>query len=91
MQPLKCVRVEYLPMLKRCRTAEVEAYFMFRFYFFSTHKTTPKQAAVIVLSALKTMFHSVSSTKRGAYSSNVSEEDRIVSYTTTTFCTQMML
>jgi len=57
MNLLRAARVEYLTVLRKGITAEVETYFMFKFYFHSAHKSTPRQVASVVLSALKIIFH----------------------------------
>jgi hypothetical protein len=97
MNPLRAVRVEYLTMLKKSLTAEIGTYFMFKFYFLSAHKPLPRQVALVVLSALTIIFHNNSrpvgfppTHKRSAYSSNISEEHREGSFTSTTSCTQMI-
>jgi hypothetical protein len=61
MNPIRSVRVEYLTILKMRITAEVETYFMFKFYFLSAHKITPRKVALVVLSALKIIFQNDSS------------------------------
>jgi hypothetical protein len=57
MHLLIAVGVEYMTILKVRITAEVETYFMFKFYFLSAYKPTPRQVALAVLSVLKIIFH----------------------------------